>query len=153
MPVASSARGLHGHLRLVCAADEQGQTYLREQSFCAPVHLSKPYRDEDTLVVNIVNPTAGLLSGDRVHYDVAVESGARVLLTAPSASRAHRIVEGDARMTQEYRVAAGGWLESWPEIFIPQGGARYRQQHFAAGRRRRRGVAHRDAGAGANGRR
>jgi urease accessory protein len=101
---------------------------LREQSFCAPVHLSKPYHDEDTLVVNIVNPTAGLLSGDRVHFDVSVETGARVLLTAPSASRAHRIVEGDARVTQEYRVAAGGWLESWPEIFIPQGGARYRQQ-------------------------
>ena len=120
-------RGLQGHLRLVCAPDEQGQTYVREQSFCAPVHLSKPYRDEDTLVVNIVNPTAGLLSGDRVHYDVSVETGARVLLTAPSASRAHRIVEGDARVTQEYRVARGGWLESWPEIFIPQGGARYRQ--------------------------
>jgi urease accessory protein len=112
----------------VCAADEQGRTYLREQSFCAPVHLSKPYRDEDVLVVNIVNPTAGLLGGDRVDYDVAVEMGARVLLTAPSASRAHRIVEGDARVTQEYRVAAGGWLESWPEIFIPQGGARYRQR-------------------------
>jgi urease accessory protein len=112
---------------LVCAADEQGRTYLCEQSFCAPVHLSKPYHDEDMLVVNIVNPTAGLLSGDRVHYDVAVETGARVLLTAPSASRAHRIVEGDARVTQEFRVAADGWLESWPEIFIPQGGARYRQ--------------------------
>jgi urease accessory protein len=90
--------------------------------------LSKPHQDEDTLVVNVVNPTAGLLAGDRVSYDVSVESGARVLLTAPSASRAHRIVEGDARMLQEFRVAAGGWLESWPEMFIPQGGARYRQQ-------------------------
>jgi urease accessory protein len=24
-------------------------------------------------------------------------------------------------------VAAGGWLESWPELFIPQGGTRFRQ--------------------------
>jgi len=72
--------------------------------------LSKPHDDEGTLVVNIVNPTAGLLAGDRVRYDVAVESGARVLLTAPSASRAHRIVEGDARMAQEFHVAAAaGW--------------------------------------------
>ena len=122
------SRGLNGHLRLVCAADEQGQTFLREQSFAAPVHLSKPHLDEETLVVNVVNPTAGLLAGDRVRYDVRVEDGARVLLTAPSASRAHRIVEGDARVTQEFCVAAGGWLESWPEMFIPQGGARYRQQ-------------------------
>ena len=122
------ARGLNGHLRLVCAVDDLGRMYLREQSFAAPVHLSKPHLDEDTLVVNIVNPTAGLLAGDRVRYDVAVEAGARVLLTAPSASRAHRIVEGDARVVQEFHVAAGGWLESWPEMFIPQGGARYRQQ-------------------------
>jgi len=120
--------GLSGHLRLVCSAGERGRTYIREQSFRAPVHLSKPHQEEDVLVVNIVNPTAGLLAGDRVRYDVAVESGARVLLTAPSASRAHRIVEGEARVTQEFRVASGGWLESWPEMFIPQGGARYRQQ-------------------------
>ena len=120
--------GLSGHLRLVCAADERGRTFISEQSFRAPVHLSKPHDEEGVLVVNIVNPTAGLLAGDRVRYDVAVESGARVFLTAPSASRAHRIVEGDARVTQEFRVASGGWLESWPEMFIPQGGARYRQQ-------------------------
>jgi urease accessory protein len=119
---------LRGHLRLVCTADENGRTFIREQSFCAPVHLSKPHDEEGVLVVNIVNPTAGLLAGDRVRYDVMVDTGARVLLTAPSASRAHRIIEGDARMVQEFRVASGGWLESWPEMFIPQGGARYRQQ-------------------------
>lgn len=121
-------RGLSGHLRLVCGVDERGLTYLREQSFCAPVHLSKPHHEEGALVVNIVNPTAGLLAGDRIDYDVAVESGARVLLTAPSASRAHRIVDGDARVRQEFRVASGGSLENWPEMFIPQGGARYRQR-------------------------
>lgn len=120
--------GLSGHLQLVCAVDETGRTFIREQSFSAPVHLSKPHLEEDVLVVNIVNPTAGLLAGDRVRYDVAVASGARVLLTAPSASRAHRIVEGDARMVQEFGVANGGWLESWPEMFIPQAGARYRQR-------------------------
>lgn len=124
-------RGLSGHLRLICAADAQGRTYLREQSFCAPVHLSKPHHEEDVLVVNVVNPTAGLLANDRVRYDVEVESGARVLLTAPSASRAHRIVEGDARVQQEFRVRSGGWLENWPEMFIPQGGARYRQHTTA----------------------
>lgn len=121
-------RGLNGHLRLICAADEQGRTFIREQSFAAPVHLSKPHLDEGTLVVNIVNPTAGLLAGDRVRHDVALESGARLLLTTPGASRAHRILEGDARMAQEFRVASGSWLDSWPELFIPQGGARYRQQ-------------------------
>jgi urease accessory protein len=123
-----SGPGLTGHLELVCAVDAGGRSYIREQSFCAPIHLSKPHLDAGVLVVNVANPTAGLFAGDRVRYQVAVESGARLLLTAPSASRAHRIVAGDARVEQEFRVAAGGWLESWPELFIPQGGARYRQR-------------------------
>jgi urease accessory protein len=123
-----SPRGLSGHLDLICAPDDQGRTFIREQSFRAPIHLSKPHLDEGVLVVNVANPTAGLLAGDRIRVRVTVESGARLLLTAPSASRAHRIVEGDARVEQKFRVERGGWLEIWPELFIPQGGARYRQR-------------------------
>ncbi|MEI9894863.1 MAG: hypothetical protein WDN28_13505 [Chthoniobacter sp.] len=55
--------GLSGHLQLVCAVDETGRTFIREQSFSAPVHLSKPHLEEDVLVVNIVNPTAGAAGG------------------------------------------------------------------------------------------
>ncbi len=128
---ASRRRGLQGHLDLVCAVDAAGRSHIREQSFSAPIHLSKPHLDEGILVVNVANPTAGLFAGDRIHYRIAVESGASLLLTAPSASRAHRIVEGDARVEQEFHVAAGGWLESWPELFIPQAGARYRQRTVA----------------------
>ena len=119
---------LSGHLDLTCAAREDGTSFIRAQSFAAPIHLSKPHLDEGVLVVNVVNPTAGLFAGDRVRMRVAVESGARVLLTTPSASRAHRVVEGDARVEQEFLVAKGAWLESWPEMFIPQSGARYRQR-------------------------
>jgi len=123
-----SRRGLQGHLALVCAVDGAGRSYIREQSFSAPIHLSKPHLDEGMLVVNVANPTAGLFAGDRIRYRIGVESGASLLLTAPSASRAHRIVAGDARVEQEFQVAAGAWLESWPELFIPQGGAIYRQR-------------------------
>ncbi len=120
--------GLQGHLDLVCALDDTGRSHLRRQSFRAPMHLSKPHLDAGTLVVNLVNPTAGLLEGDRIACTVAVECGASLSLTTPSASRAHRVRDGEAMVTQDFRVADGGWLESWPEIFIPQAGARYRQQ-------------------------
>ena len=123
-----AARGLTGHLHLVCAADEQGRSYLRSQSFCAPIHLSKPHEDEGVLVVNVVNPTAGLLAGDRIDCRICVERGARLLVTTPSASRAHCAPEGHAELVQEFQVAAGGWLDVWPELFIPQAGARYRQR-------------------------
>ena len=118
---------LSGHLHLVCAADEHGRSHIRSQSFRAPIHLSKPHESEGVLVVNVVNPTAGLLAGDRIDCRVAVESGARLLLTAPSASRAHRTPDGRAEVAQEFDVAAGASLDVWPELFIPQGGASYRQ--------------------------
>lgn len=121
------SRGLAGHLDIVCAADAEGRSYLRHQSFCAPIHLSKPHLDEGVLVVNVVNPTAGLLAGDRIECHASVESGAALSLTAPSASRAHRMRADRAEVAQELRVAKGGWLESWPELFIPQGGTRFRQ--------------------------
>ena len=125
---ATGSRGLRGHLDLTCARRSDGVSFIRHQSFCAPIHLSKPHEDEGVLVVNVVNPTAGMLAGDRVECRVVVESGARLLLTTPSASRAHRSPEGHAELVQEFAVAAGGSLDWWPELLIPQGGARYRQR-------------------------
>jgi len=116
-----------GHLDLLCALDTRGQSCLRRQSFRAPMHLSKPHLDCGTLVVNVVNPTAGLFAGDCVSSQVHVEPGANLLLTTPSASRVHRTRGGYAEVSQEFSVAAGGFLEIWPELFIPHGGACYRQ--------------------------
>ncbi len=92
------------------------------------MHISKPHWEGDLLVVNAVNPTAGLFSGDAIRCTVTVETGAGLLLTAPSAQRAHRMPEGEALLEQHFRVQDGGWLEVWPELFIPQGGSRCRQR-------------------------
>lgn len=118
---------LSGHLRLICAPDATGQSVLRSQSFAAPVHLSKPHWDGDTLLVNVVNPTAGLFAQDRIEYDIAVEPGAHLLLASPSATRAHTMAQSEACVEQRFAVAAGARLEVWPELFIPQRGSRYRQ--------------------------
>ena len=79
-------------------------------------------------MLNVVNPTAGFLDGDRLRSEVRVECGARLLLTTPSASRVHTMRGGRAEVSQRFRVAAGGSLEVWPELLIPQRGARYRQE-------------------------
>ena len=124
----SDAAGLAGHLELVCDSDARGRTRLRHQSFRAPVHLSKPYHDEGALVLNVINPTAGFLDGDRLRCEIRVERGACLLLTTPSAGRVHTMRGGRAEVTQRFRVEAGGCLEVWPELLIPQRGARYHQQ-------------------------
>jgi urease accessory protein len=119
---------MHGHLDLLATADADGRTVLRRQSFAAPVHISKPHHDAGWLVVNMASPTPGLLAGDRVNVRVVVEPGARLLLTAPSASRIHTMPAGHAELRQEFHVAAGGSLDFCPEYLIPQAASRYRQR-------------------------
>ena len=125
----SEGRGLAGHLELVCDLDSRGRTRLRHQSFRAPFHLSKPHHADGALVLNVVNPTAGLLEGDRLRSEVRVENGARLVLTTPSANRVHTMRGGTAESGQTFRVESGGSLEVWPELLIPQRGARYTQKN------------------------
>ncbi len=120
----------HGHLSLRAAARGDGVTTLAGQAFRAPFHLSKPYWDVDTrtLLVQVVNPTAGILSGDRLEAAVVVAPGAALLLTTPSASRVFRMREGEANSLQQFAVAAGGWLEVLPEPLVPHRGSRFHQR-------------------------
>ena len=93
----------HGHLFLRAEARADGRTAIGGQAFRAPFHVSKPYWDEDTrmLLVQVVNPTAGILSGDRLESAVEVAAGAAVLLTTPSASRVFKMREGEAGGVKE----------------------------------------------------
>jgi urease accessory protein len=119
-----------GHLLLRAAPRHgDGRTTLARQSFRAPFHLSKPYWDADagTLLVQIVNPTAGILSGDRLESDIAVAAEATLMVTTPSASRIFKMDAGSAECRQRFAVGAGGWLEVAPEPLVPHRGCRYRQ--------------------------
>ncbi len=128
-PIEEAARpGLSGHLHLVCASDPVHGTYLAEQAFAAPIHLSKSYWNGDTLLVNVVNQTAGIFGGDRIKMDVTVEPGARVLLTSPSAARFHPSKGREARVEQTFTIRAGGCLDVFPEISIPQRDSRSLQK-------------------------
>ena len=118
-----------GHLTIELASDPNGRTFIRDQSFRAPMHLSKPYWDSRYLVVQAVNCTAGLFNGDRIDFTVQARGGSRSLVTSPSAQRAHprRTSDGVALVEQHFTVEAGAWLEICPEIFIPHQGSRVRQ--------------------------
>ncbi len=123
-----SAPGLSGSLRLVCASSPERGTYLAQQSFAAPMHISKSYWDGDTLLVHLVNPTAGVFGGDCIRTHVTVEAGARVLLSSPSATRFHPSRGRISEMEQVFDIRAGGALDILPEISIPQRESRSRQR-------------------------
>ena len=92
------------------------------------MHIGKPWWDRDLLIVNAINSTAGLFSGDVIDTSIEVQSGAQMLVTSPSATRAHRMPAGRATVRQSIRVASGGWLELLPALFIPHAGSDYFQE-------------------------
>jgi|SRR5882724_3767776 len=118
-----------GHLSLRVSARSDGRTILAAQSFRAPYHVSKPYWDADarTLLVQAVNPTAGILSGDRLESDIDVGKNAALLVTTPSASRIFKMKDGTAESRQHFAVAAGAWLEVMPEPLVPHRECSYHQ--------------------------
>jgi urease accessory protein len=118
-----------GHLTLRAASRPDGRTVLAGQSFRAPYHLSKPYWDTASrvLLVQVVNPTAGILQGDQLESVIAVEADAALLVTTPSASRVFKMKDGAAECRQRFHVADHGWLEVMPEPLVPHRGSRYRQ--------------------------
>jgi urease accessory protein len=127
--VPASMSEFSGHLFLEAAVRANGRTALAAQSFRAPYHLSKPYWDADTgtLLVQVVNPTAGILAGDQLESSITVGADAALLVTTPSASRVFKMKEGTAECHQQFTVAAGGWLEVMPEPLVPHRGCRFRQ--------------------------
>jgi urease accessory protein len=81
-----------------------------------------------TLSAFIVNPTGGVLGGDRAEIRVSVGPGAKVLLLTQSATRIQPSPTGvDAVQNIFFSVAAGARLEYYPERTIPFAGSRFAQ--------------------------
>jgi urease accessory protein len=92
----------------------------------------------------LLNPTGGVLGGDRLETRVDLGAGSRVCLSTPSATRVYRSAGRNAgrsagspsmqRLTA--RVGDGAWLEYMPDHVIPSPGAWLSQSidvHLAPG--------------------
>ena len=122
---------LDGHLHLRATRGPDGCTVIAEQSFRAPFHLSKPNWDPEAGVLHaqVVNPTAGILEGDRLESIISVEGGAALLVTTPSTSRLFKMTGGGHAVgRQSFTVAAGACLEVFPEPLVPHRGSTYFQE-------------------------
>jgi len=118
--------------------------------------------DDAASIVCMLNPTGGLVGGDRLVIDVGVGAGRpRPASPTPSATKVYRTVAGPAEQTVRLTLAPGARLEWVPDHTIPFARSAFRQRveaeapegaalvlidAFAAGSRGpRRGVALRAA--------
>jgi|MDTC01.3.fsa_nt_gb urease accessory protein len=100
--------------------ETQFRTVLSRRQAGGLCHLSKPYWNGQVLCLQLVNPTAGLFSGDNLRLNVTAGDQSQVALTSPSASRYHTMPTGRAHLTQRFVLGEDAWLDYWPEMVIPQ---------------------------------
>jgi urease accessory protein len=74
--------------------------------------------------VFLLNPTGGVLGGDRLETRVELGAGSRVCLSTLSATRVYRSAGPPAIQRVTARVGEGAWLEYMPDHLIPSPGAR-----------------------------
>jgi len=125
---AGAARvGRDGALRLGFARRGPA-TVVTGCRFTLPLQVLAPMAlDDPAAVVSILNPTGGLVGGDRLEIDVQAGAGAHAVLTTPSATRVYR-AEGEPTV-QTVRLSIGprAVVEWVPDHTIPFAGSALRQ--------------------------
>ncbi len=119
--------GMTGTLRLVLGLDGAGRCALRE-NYSTQLHRVLhivPGGVPEEGVVYVLNPTGGVLQGDRLEAEIRVEAGAHAIVTTPSSTKIHRMDGALAESRTTLRVEKGAVLEYVPEPVIPFGGSRF----------------------------
>lgn len=107
------------------------KTIISRANCTSPWHLFPPvYLDETgSAYTLLLNPSGGLVGGDRLSIDMSLGPQAHVIISTPSANRVYRSFSEASHSVQTIRIAvgAGAILEWVPEHTIPFAGSRFRQ--------------------------
>jgi urease accessory protein len=119
--------GRDGALSL-CFERRGTATVLAACRFTLPLQVLAPVSlDDAACVVSLLNPTGGVVGGDRLTIEVEVGAGAHACLTTPSATRIYRTAGAVAEQRTHLVLAPGAVAEWVPDHTIPSAGAALRQ--------------------------
>lgn len=92
------------------------RTFLAERRHEGPLVVQKPLYPEGSAVCHtvLVHAPGGIAGGDTLGLALALEQGAHVLVTTPSATKWYKANGRVARQTGRFRVADGAVLEWLP---------------------------------------
>jgi urease accessory protein len=99
-----------------------GCLYTLPLQTLAPVALDGP-----AAVVSILNPTGGLVGGDRLAIEVEATDGSHAVLTTPSATRVYRTEGAAAIQSVKISIGPQAAVEWVPDHTIPFAGSAFRQ--------------------------
>lgn len=116
--------------RLALEYVRRGDSTVFARTSCqTPWHLFPPiYLDDSgSAYTLLLNPSGGLVGGDRLSVDLSVGSKAHVVISSPSANRVYRSLSDPSVQAIQAHVKQDGRLEWLPEQTIPFAGSRFRQ--------------------------
>ncbi len=115
--------GRDGFLEL--AFERSGaRTILARQRSTHPLRALAPFRAPDgSLCLMMLNPSGGLVGGDRLRTEVEIGAEAAATLITASASKVYRTIGPPARQVCVLRLQSGATLEYLPDHTIPHPGS------------------------------
>jgi len=126
-PLGAPRVGRDGALRL--SFERRGPaTVIAGCRFTLPLQVLGPMAlDDPAAVVPILNPTGGLVGGDRLAIDVDAGAEAHAVLTTPSATRVYRAEGQPTAQTVRLSIGPRAVVEWVPDHTIPFAGSALRQ--------------------------
>ncbi|HEV8471406.1 MAG TPA: urease accessory protein UreD [Methylomirabilota bacterium] len=125
---AGARVGRDGTLRLSFER-RAGRTIVAGSRWTLPLQVMAPVAlDDAAAVVSILNPTGGLVGGDRLVIDVHAGPDTHACLTTPSATKVYRTSGPPAEQVVRLTLARGARVEWVPDHTIPFAGAAFRQR-------------------------
>jgi urease accessory protein len=105
-----------------------GNTILAQSRFSLPLQALTPLTlTNGASYLMLLNPTGGVLGGDRLTTEIVQEAETHVCLTTPSATRIYRTMEKPAILETVIHLGEGATLEYFPDHVIPHAGSALRQ--------------------------
>jgi urease accessory protein len=124
-PPLTDMVGKSGWLRLRLEP-RRGRTVVADQYWRIPLQALPPtYQDaDDEAYLYLLNPTGGIVQGDRLHTEIALAAGARSVMSTQSATKVYRMDETYAEELNDFRLHGDSVLEWLPDQTIPFAGSR-----------------------------
>jgi len=125
--------GRHGRLRLLFGRGGD-RTVLRDSFSVVPMRTFQPFYPDASgaACCYIVNPTSGLVGGDRIESEITLEKDTHVLITSPSATKVYRSTGAYSESITSITLGENAALEYLPRYVIPFAGSMYRQKTTVA---------------------
>ncbi len=119
--------GRDGYLRLEFKR-RSAETILAKSRFTLPLQVLTPLTLEDgTAYMMLLNPTGGVIGGDRLVTEIRQHADTHVCLTTPSATRIYRTSQQPAVLETVVLLEEGATLEYLPDHVIPHIASALRQ--------------------------